>query len=282
MEKKCNTCEETKPITEFGKQKGGKFGVRAICKVCVRLKNKQYRDKNRDKINERHRARYHEDIEKSRKQARIRAKRHYDTDPTKAKERSKAKYHSLTEEERQANNKYKRERHHKNKEAINKRRRERYSNDPNMRERQSQQSKAHYQKNREQLIQNAVDYKRNRSQNDIVYRLRHIVSNAVYYAVTGRRGSKGGSTFDELPYSAEQLKEHLEKQFDDKMNWENYGSYWHIDHIYPHSKLPYDSLKHPNFQKAWALSNLQPLEAKENQSKSNKILTEGANQTDKN
>jgi 5-methylcytosine-specific restriction endonuclease McrA len=56
------------------------------------------------------------------------------------------------------------------------------------------------------------------------------------------------------------------------MTWDNYGSYWHVDHIYPHSKLPYDSMDHPNFLKAWALNNLQPLEAIENMKKSNKIL----------
>ena len=55
------------------------------------------------------------------------------------------------------------------------------------------------------------------------------------------------------------------------MNWENYGE-WHIDHIYPQSKLPYDSMEHPNFLKCWALDNLQPLWAEENRKKSNKVL----------
>jgi len=54
------------------------------------------------------------------------------------------------------------------------------------------------------------------------------------------------------------------------MNWDNHGK-WHLDHIYPQSLLPYDSMKHPNFQKCWALDNLHPLEATENISKGNKI-----------
>jgi len=74
-----------------------------------------------------------------------------------------------------------------------------------------------------------------------------------------------------LPYTQEQLKEHLENQFDSKMTWDNYGTYWHIDHIYPQSLLPYDSLEHPNFQKCWALENLRPLEAKANIKKGNKV-----------
>ena len=41
--------------------------------------------------------------------------------------------------------------------------------------------------------------------------------------------------------------------------------------IYPQSKLLYDSMEHPNFLKCWALENLQPLEAKENISKGNRL-----------
>jgi len=257
MDKQCTTCKETKPLTEFTKDKRLKSGYGGQCKAC---KNKRASKKPI--------------TEEQREKNRIKARKHYYKSIDKQRQRAKERYHSLTEEQREEYNKYKKQWHHKNKDSINAKRREQYANDPTIREKSSQRAKAYYQNNREKIIQNSVEYTRNRRQNDIEYRLRHVVSNAVWYAVTGQRGSKGGSTFDELPYSAEQLKEHLENQFDDKMNWENYGSYWHIDHIYPHSKLPYDSLKHPNFRMAWALSNLRPLEAKENQSKGAKILTE--------
>ena len=68
------------------------------------------------------------------------------------------------------------------------------------------------------------------------------------------------------PISASDL-EYREKQFDENMNWDNYGTYWQIDHILPQAAVPYDSLEHPNFQKCWALENLRPLEASENLSK---------------
>jgi hypothetical protein len=58
----------------------------------------------------------------------------------------------------------------------------------------------------------------------------------------------------------------LENQFNDKMNWENYGNYWHIDHIVPHSIFQYTSMEDESFMKCWALSNLRPLEAKQNMS----------------
>jgi len=57
------------------------------------------------------------------------------------------------------------------------------------------------------------------------------------------------------------------------MTWGNRAE-WHIDHIYPHSKLPYDTMDHPNFQKAWALENLRPLCAEENRRKGDKVELE--------
>jgi hypothetical protein len=108
---------------------------------------------------------------------------------------------------------------------------------------------------------------------DPTFRMRCNVSRNVSFALRRTKGSKrGDSVFRHLPYTPSDLVEHLESQFDDKMSWDNYGDYWHVDHIYPQSLLPYSSLEEENFQKCWALENLQPLEATENMKKSNKVL----------
>ena len=66
------------------------------------------------------------------------------------------------------------------------------------------------------------------------------------------------------------LKKHLESQFDDKMSWENYATYWQIDHILP---LTYFDLTDTEQQKkCFHWSNLQPLEATENRRKDDKII----------
>ena len=78
---------------------------------------------------------------------------------------------------------------------------------------------------------------------------------------------KEWSTFEKLGYSPEQLAEHIEKQFTEKMSWENYGTYWQVDHIIPQCALQYDTVEHPNFKKCWALENLQPLPRAQNASK---------------
>jgi len=131
-----------------------------------------------------------------------------------------------------------------------------------------QYDKQYYQDNKEKKL----EQQRNRKANDPVYALRCNISATIANALKRNDGSKQGeSVMKYLPYTIPELEDHLESQFVEGMSWEN-RSEWHIDHIYPHSLLPYDSMTHPNFQKAWALSNLQPLWASENQSKGNKVI----------
>jgi 5-methylcytosine-specific restriction endonuclease McrA len=54
------------------------------------------------------------------------------------------------------------------------------------------------------------------------------------------------------------------------MSWDNYGTYWHIDHIIPCSNFDFSD---PIQQKeCFNYTNLQPLEAKANIKKSNKMI----------
>jgi len=68
-------------------------------------------------------------------------------------------------------------------------------------------------------------------------------------------------------FTPRQLMDHLESQFTPKMNWENYGSYWHIDHIIPLAYFKCESTEDPKIKEAWNLENLRPLEATKNLSK---------------
>lgn len=107
------------------------------------------------------------------------------------------------------------------------------------------------------------------------FRLRTNISRMIRKCVFKDENS---SILNYLPYTMEELKQHLESQFEDWMNWNNYGKCsnveqrtWWIDHIIPQSKLPYDSMRHSNFKKCWSLENLRPLEKIENIKKGNKI-----------
>ena len=79
--------------------------------------------------------------------------------------------------------------------------------------------------------------------------------------------SKSKRTIDLLGCSIEQLKQHLEKQFKEGMNWEN-RSKWHIDHIKPCAS--FDLAKPEEQVKCFHYTNLQPLWIKENLIKKDK------------
>ena len=100
-------------------------------------------------------------------------------------------------------------------------------------------------------------------------RLDSNMRNLIRYAL---KGVKAGRSWKKLVnYPIEDLIKHLEKQFDEKMNWDNYGSYWEVDHIKPKSLFKYVNPEEPNFQECWALKNIQPLERIENRRKGNRF-----------
>ena len=74
---------------------------------------------------------------------------------------------------------------------------------------------------------------------------------------------KGGIWEKTVNYTLLELRAHLEKQFVDGMSWDNYGE-WQIDHIKPISSFNFQNTKDSDFKRYWALSNLQPLWAKDN------------------
>lgn len=65
------------------------------------------------------------------------------------------------------------------------------------------------------------------------------------------------------------LKKWLKSQFDKNMTFENYGTYWHVDHVIPCSLFNLTNDDEIKYCFRW--TNLQPLEGKENMSKQNNI-----------
>lgn len=102
-------------------------------------------------------------------------------------------------------------------------------------------------------------------------RLEDSVSRAISRSII--KGSKNGRrSFDLLDYSLDDLKAHLSRLFTAGMSWGNYGiGGWEIDHIVPRSAFNYATPDDLDFQRCWALSNLQPLWASDNRSKGGKV-----------
>ena len=74
-----------------------------------------------------------------------------------------------------------------------------------------------------------------------------------------------------LPYSISELKISLESKFKPGMTWKNIHL-WHIDHKIPDSHFKYTATTDTQFLKSWSITNLQPLWAKENLIKHNKLI----------
>lgn len=72
---------------------------------------------------------------------------------------------------------------------------------------------------------------------------------------------KSKQTNEYLGCSYEEYFVYLEQRFDSNMNWDNYGTYWEIDHIHPLSKGG-----------SFHYTNTQPMEVIENRKKSNKVI----------
>lgn len=131
--------------------------------------------------------------------------------------------------------------------------------------------KKYRQKNPEKIKEINKRYINKRLKSDPKFKLNKNFSNSIRNSLKAAGSSKKGRSWENLVgYNSQQLKEHLEKQFKPEMNWENHGTYWHIDHKRPKSWFSYDSAEHPEFKKCWALENLQPLEAGNNIRKSNR------------
>ena len=104
---------------------------------------------------------------------------------------------------------------------------------------------------------------------DIKFRLRNRMSSNIRHSLDTKKNGRHWETL--VGYTVKNLIKHIEKQFTNGMTWANYGE-WHIDHIIPIRGFHFTSPDDIDFKRYWALSNLQPLWAKDNLSKASKLL----------
>jgi len=155
------------------------------------------------------------------------------------------------------------------------------------RECHKERRKLHYHNNREKTIQinkiwgkNNPDkfrksqnkyqkvYQKNRRKTDILFNLKGIIRSRTKDCFRYKSWKKENTFKEYIGCSLEQLKIHIENQFQTGMTWDNHGLHgWHIDHI-----VPLASAKTPEeLYKLCHHTNLQPLWARDNIIKGNKI-----------
>lgn len=229
--KTCNKCKKEKPLSDFHICSSKKDGRTAHCKEC---RNKASRERAKKIGND----------------------KLYQIALSKNPERYKRK---------------RREYYEKNKQEIINRVAKWRKDNPEARRREYQNSrdeKIAYAKkwaseNKEKRRQISRAYKE-RFNSDPANRPYIICRKLLARVVNLKPEGKTGKTEKMLGYTRGQLKSHIESLFADGMSWSNHGE-WHIDHIKPVSLFIAEGETDPKVINA--LSNLQPLWAKDNLSK---------------
>lgn len=102
-------------------------------------------------------------------------------------------------------------------------------------------------------------------------RLNCRVGNAVRACLGGLKGWR--PTFSLLPYTSDELRLHIERQFHGRMDWPAFmRGEIHIDHIVPLASFKISGPDCDEFKRAWAITNLRPMWSKDNLRKSAKRL----------
>lgn len=114
------------------------------------------------------------------------------------------------------------------------------------------------------------EYQKEKRKNDSMFKLNQNVITAMSNSLKNKKECSC-HYFEKLGYTFEGLIETLTSKFLPGMTMNNYGE-WHIDHKKPISSFYFESVDDLEFKECWSLENLQPLWAKDNLEKSNKIL----------
>lgn len=232
-EKTCKLCEIIRPIDEYTNNKRRKDGKENVCKQCEKEK------RNNKKV----------ELQKAQKKWR-------EKNPDYMKE-----YEKKSERKEYIKKYYK-----EHTELYSDRRKQDKLANP---EKYKECNKKYRENNRDKVNEYHKQWKEAKREKDIAYKLKENTSRRIRYELhTLLKGKKNKRTFEYIGCSIEDLKEYLETQFTDNMNWNNYGTYWHIDHIIPCAA--WDLTKEDENMYCWNFRNLQPLESSINQSKKDK------------
>jgi len=246
--KECHYCHEIKTLDQFNKSNHCKFGVTNMCKECAKL----YRIKNKE-----HKKSYMKIWRKSNlERCRKNNLDHY----YKNKEHLAKKSKEWKRKKRKEDPNYFKEKYQQNK------------------EKHKIWSKTWRENNKEYFREYNRQYNKNVRKYNINDRIAHRIRRRIRNEIKQARGIKLVSTSGLVGCSWDDLMQHLESQFYDKilpngeiieMSWNNYGygdKKWHLDHFLP--CCSFDLSKIENQHKCFHYSNLRPLWQNENCEKS--------------
>jgi hypothetical protein len=126
----------------------------------------------------------------------------------------------------------------------------------------------YYKLNHEKNKKKQREYVKQKYQNNILYSLKIKLNGRLHKVLKKNDLTKNYKFCDILGCNLQEFKLYFESKFTEGMSWELMGKEIHIDHI-----IPCDSAKEEeHLIKLFHYTNLQPLWAKDNIKKSNKII----------
>jgi hypothetical protein len=193
----CSKCKEEKNICDFGNDRTRKNNLSYLCKKCLILKSKKYKENNKDKVT-----------------------------------RSSKEYRK------------------------------------NNKERMKIARKEYIKKNKEKIKEYRRFYSDKKRKESTIVRISENIRRRILHILKSKKIHKKNKTLDILGCNFEYLKIYLENKFFEGMTWDNYGfDGWHIDHIIPLSTAQSEE----EVYRLCHYTNLQPLWAKDNFAKGNKL-----------
>ena len=239
--KKCTKCQVEKELVEFSPHRLSKDGRQTRCKSC----KKEYAlaNKDKDKARKAYKKWFEANKEKNKENRKIYNKKYYQENKEKQLEYIK-KYR---EENKEKYAEYSKEYYEQNK------------------EKQSEYAKEYYQENKEHY----AEYQTERYHSEPDFKLAKIIRSFCFRVTNAVKEDKELRSLEYLGCSLAEFKAHIESQWQEGMTWENHSMHgWHIDHIKP---LDWFIKNSDDPWQANHYTNLQPLWAEENLSKSNKF-----------
>lgn len=134
----------------------------------------------------------------------------------------------------------------------------------------TEKRREYYKNNKEKINETRREYEKEKIKNDIDFKFKKYLRARIYMAFTTKGLKKSNRTWKYINCTNDFFKKWIEFQLYDGMTLENYGEYWHIDHVNPCAS--FDLSKEEDIKECFSWKNLRPLRCDKNKKKRSKII----------
>ncbi len=266
--KVCIKCGVEKELSEYGKDKRHKDGRTSQCKECYNRKGRENYQK--PEVKERKR--------KNWQKPEVKEGRRKNQQKPEVKERRKEREIKYYQRPGMKERREDREKEWRQKPEVKKHKKE-YRQKPEVKKRHKEWEKKYYQKPevKKRIKEKRIKYENNRYKTDTIYRIGRVISSGIRRTLKTKNLSKNNRHWEDLVgYTQQELIDNITPLFRKKivngkeiiMTWDNHGTEWQIDHIYPISLC---GNTEADVIYNWRLDNLQPLWKEDNQEKRDRL-----------